>query len=33
MSKEFRELVGKGLLGFVGLGAVVIFILYKMFVA
>jgi hypothetical protein len=32
MSKEFKELVGKGILGFLGLGALVIFILYKSFV-
>jgi len=33
MSKEFKELVGKGLLGFLGIGAIVVFILYKMFVS
>ena len=33
MSKEFRELVGKGLFGFLGLGAIIVFILYKLLVA
>jgi hypothetical protein len=33
MSKEFRELVGKGVLGFLGISAIVIFIIYKLFVA
>ena len=33
MSKEFKELVGKGILGFLGIGAIVVFILYKMFVS
>ena len=33
MSKEFKELVGKGLLGFLGIGAIVVFILYKMFMS
>ena len=33
MSKEFKELVGKGIIGFLGIGAIVVFILYKMFVS
>jgi hypothetical protein len=33
MSKEFKELVGKGILGFLGLGALVIYVIYKVFVA